>query len=74
MLMTPTATQKFNLKKFLKRIQLEILKNDHTPVLKKNDIQDPEKDYTRDSKQSSHSGFFLVSLRLINIRLLKVSF
>ena len=49
MLMTPTATQKFNLKKFLKRIQLEILKNDHTPVLKKNDIQDPEK--------GLHSGF-----------------
>ena len=49
MLMTPTATHKFKLKKFLKRIQFEILKNDHTPVLKKNDIQDPEK--------GLHSGF-----------------
>ena len=49
MLMTPTATQKFKLKKFQKRIQFEILKNDHTPVLKKNDIQDPEK--------GLHAGF-----------------
>ena len=49
MLMTATATHKFKLKKFLKRIQFEILKTDHTPVLKKNDIQDPEK--------GLHSGF-----------------
>ena len=49
MLMTPAATQKFKLKKFQKKIQLYILKNYHTPVLKKNHIQDPEK--------GLHSGF-----------------